>query len=136
MTEERGRRVELTAAEVRALDGPGFVRVELGAPLVMPPHGLRARSAFVGRAGGRVVAWANLCQHNPAPLDLPDPPLLTPEGVRRAPMADDGHHLVCHSHGAMYRPSDGLCVLGPCYGQRLFAVEVEEEDGRVTLLLP
>jgi nitrite reductase/ring-hydroxylating ferredoxin subunit len=128
--------VALSAAEIRALDGPGFVRVDLGAPFAVPPHGLRTRSALVGRAGGRVVAYANLCQHNPAPLDLTNVPDVTPEGVRRAPMADDGHHLMCHSHGALYRPSDGLCVLGPCYGQHLFALDVDVDGETVSIVLP
>ena len=132
------RRLELTEAQVRALARPtgGFIRVELGRLVSLPPHGVRARSALVGRAEGRVVAYANVCQHNPAPLDLERPADATAKGVRSAPMADDGHHLMCQSHGAMYRPSDGLCVLGPCYGQKLFPLGVEESDGAVVLLLP
>jgi nitrite reductase/ring-hydroxylating ferredoxin subunit len=57
------------------------------------------------------------------------------EGVCRAPMADDGYHLMCHSHGALYRPNDGLCILGPCYGQRLCAIPVEEDGDRIVLVL-
>jgi nitrite reductase/ring-hydroxylating ferredoxin subunit len=129
------RRVLLSTAEVRALDEPGFIRVDLGAPFAVPPHGLKTRSALVGRAGGRVVAYANQCQHNPAPLDLSDMPDVTAEGVRRAPMADDGHHLVCHSHGALYRPSDGRCILGPCYGQALYALEVEVDGETIAIVL-
>jgi naringenin degradation protein FdeD len=132
------RRVALSAAQVRALSGPaaGFIRVDLDAPVAFAPHGVRAKSALVGRARGRVVAYANVCQHNPAPLDLGLPTQSMAEGVRSAPMADDGHHLVCLSHGALYRPSDGLCVLGPCYGQKLFALGVEEGDDGVVLVLP
>jgi nitrite reductase/ring-hydroxylating ferredoxin subunit len=129
------RRVELSAAEVRALEGLGFIRVDLGAPFAVPPHGLRTRSALVGRTGGRVVAYANQCQHNPAPLDLSDMPDVTEDGVRRAPMADDGHHLVCRSHGALYRPSDGRCVLGPCFGENLFPLEVEVTDRCIAIVL-
>lgn len=126
------RRIALTPAEVRAVNEGRFVRVELGAFVRVAP-GLRTRSAFVGRAGGRAMAFANLCQHNPVPLDLPDDPAPAENGVRLAPMADDGAHLMCHSHGALYRPSDGQCVLGPCYGQRLFALAIEDAGGALVL---
>jgi len=127
------RRVALSVDQLREVRAGRFVRVELGAPTSLP-DGLRAISAFVGTAGGRVVAYANRCQHNPVPLDTVDVVRL-PSGVRGAPMADDGAHLVCHSHGALYRPSDGLCVLGPCYGQRLFPLDVEDTGGDLAIVL-
>jgi nitrite reductase/ring-hydroxylating ferredoxin subunit len=45
-----------------------------------------------------------------------------------------GKVLMCHSHGALFRPDDGLCILGPCYGQSLQAIEAVEEDGAISLL--
>ena len=141
------RRVELTPAEARAVRAGLFVRVELGAAVLLP-DGLRTRSAFVGRAGGRVVAWANRCQHNPVPLDTADVPDVDALGhdadedgdyegstVRGAPMADDGVHLMCHSHGALYRKTDGRCVLGPCYGAHLFPLDVEQTGERLALVV-
>jgi nitrite reductase/ring-hydroxylating ferredoxin subunit len=131
------RRVELTPAEVRAVRAGRFVRVELGAPILLP-DGLRARSAFVGRAGARVVAWANRCQHNPVPLDAADDIEVVSVGggrVRGAPLSDDRLHIMCQSHGALYRPSDGLCVLGPCYGQRLFPIDIEDTGGKIALVV-
>ena len=130
----RARRVDLTLAEVRAVLSGRFVRIELGAPMRLP-DGLRAVSALVGRAGGRVVAWANRCQHNPVPLDAGDVPPQEDDATP-APLADDGQHFMCHSHGALFRPADGLCVLGPCYGQRLFPIEVDAHGGAIALLVP
>jgi nitrite reductase/ring-hydroxylating ferredoxin subunit len=127
------RRVALSVDQQREVRAGRFVRVELDAPTRLP-DGLRAVSAFVGIAGGHVVAYANRCQHNPVPLDTADAVRLA-SGVRGAPMADDGAHLVCHSHGALYRPTDGLCVLGPCYGQRLFPLAVEDTGGDLALVL-
>ena len=127
------RRVPLSAAEAREVIAGHFIRVELE-PSLRLPDGLRARSAFVGRAGGRTVAFANRCQHNPVPLDTADV-LRFPSGVRAAPMADDGVHLLCHSHGALYRPTDGLCTLGPCYGQRLFPLEVAVTGSEIALVI-
>jgi nitrite reductase/ring-hydroxylating ferredoxin subunit len=43
---------------------------------------------------------------------------------------------VCHSHGALYRPADGRCVLGPCYGQHLFALDVEVAGDSVAIVVP
>lgn len=126
-------RVPLTADEAREVAAGRFVRVELGTAILLP-DGLRALSAFVGRAGGKVVAFANRCQHNPVPLDTADV-LRFPSGVRAAPMADDGVHLLCHSHGALYRPTDGLCTLGPCYGQRLFPLEVAVTGSEIALVI-
>ena len=31
----------------------------------------------------------------------------------------EGDLILCASHGALFRPSDGLCVGGPCGGQAL-----------------
>jgi nitrite reductase/ring-hydroxylating ferredoxin subunit len=35
-----------------------------------------------------------------------------------------GTHLACHSHGALFDPTTGICVLGPCLGQGLTRVEL------------
>lgn len=128
--------VVLSDIEARALVLGRFVRVELGRK-VMVSERLFARSAFVGRVSGKLRAYYNVCQHQPVELDLPlellEPGELVP-GARRAPMAEDGVHLMCHSHGALYRPADGRCVLGPCYGESLIALTVEEAGGQITLI--
>jgi nitrite reductase/ring-hydroxylating ferredoxin subunit len=40
-------------------------------------------------------------------------------------MSDDGEYLLCHQHGALYRLTDGRCVLGPCAGEALVPVAIE-----------
>ena len=42
-------------------------------------------------------------------------------------------YLVCNSHGARYRPEDGLCVSGPCEGSHLRELPLVVEDGVVFL---
>ncbi len=128
-------RVVLSAAEVRAVKRGHFVRVELGAWITVGT-GQHAKSAFVGRSRGNLMAYANVCQHQPVELDLPPEPGDPIRRVRRAPMAEDGLHLMCHSHGALFRPSDGRCVLGPCYGASLVAFVVEETSESITVLTP
>jgi nitrite reductase/ring-hydroxylating ferredoxin subunit len=78
----------------------------------------RARSVLVGRVGEALVAYANVCRHQAVPLDF---------GMDTA-MADDGVHLLCHQHGALYRPNDGVCIAGPCRGEALVRLPIAEAD--------
>ena len=50
-------------------------------------------------------------------------------------MTDDGRHLFCLRHGALYHPTTGRCVSGPCDGATLFRMPVEERDGEVAVLV-
>ncbi len=46
----------------------------------------------------------------------------------------DGTRIVCHAHGAQFEIASGVCVLGPCLGQKLERVDIEvAEDGTVIL---
>jgi nitrite reductase/ring-hydroxylating ferredoxin subunit len=48
-----------------------------------------------------------------------------------------GTHLACHSHGALFEIDTGVCVLGPCLGQRLTPVHVDVTgQGRIFAVLP
>ena len=106
-------RVELGAAPRTAIARGGFVRVELG----------DGTSALVGRCEGAWRAFANVCKHRAIALDL----------GADTPMASDGVHLLCHQHGALYRATDGLCVGGPCVGEKLDALDVAEEGDALLL---
>ena len=37
-------------------------------------------------------------------------------------------HIVCHGHGAKFSLDEGLCVLGPCIGQKLESVPLRIEN--------
>jgi nitrite reductase/ring-hydroxylating ferredoxin subunit len=97
-------RVVLTPAQREQIDRGRFVRVDVA-------HG----SVLVGRVAGAWRAYANECRHRALPLDL----------GASSPMSDDGEHLICHQHGALYRLTDGRCVLGPCVGEALTPVAIE-----------
>ena len=81
-------------------------------------------SAFAIRYAGRVHAYLNSCAHIPVELDW-----LEGEFFDRS-----GLYLICATHGATYDPVTGHCIMGPCKGQRLIALAVEERDGRIYLL--
>lgn len=80
-----------------------------------------AATAFVVRHQGRAYAYLNECRHVPSELDWQPGRFFDAAGL----------YLICATHGAMYRPEDGLCIQGPCAGQRLIALSIEERDGQV-----
>jgi nitrite reductase/ring-hydroxylating ferredoxin subunit len=43
--------------------------------------------------------------------------------------------LICATHGAMYSPQSGRCIVGPCQGKSLSPIPVSERDGIVTVHL-
>jgi nitrite reductase/ring-hydroxylating ferredoxin subunit len=73
------------------------------------------------RRGAEVIAYRNRCPHRGTPLDLRPDDFLT----------RDGAHIVCATHGALFRPEDGACVAGPCVGDRLEPIAVRVENGIV-----
>lgn len=81
------------------------------------------RRLLVVRRGGALAAYVNSCPHRGTPLDL------VPDHFFDA----EGRHLVCATHGAVFRPEDGYCLAGPCAGESLEPVAVEVRGGRVVL---
>ena len=73
---------------------------------------------------GEARAYVNRCQHLPIPLD----------GGSREFLNGAGTHLMCGTHGALYRLDDGYCIEGPCEGTWLESVPLRiDEDGYVVL---
>lgn len=85
-----------------------------------------SRNGFVSRFRGRLVAYENVCRHLPLPLDDDDNRFFTRDGL----------HFVCQNHGAMFDPSSGVCVRGPCEGVRLFSLAVDVKNGEVWVETP
>ncbi len=81
--------------------------------------------AFAVRYSGKVYAYINRCAHVPVQMDWDNGAFFDYSKL----------YLICATHGAMYLPHTGVCVMGPCPGKRLQPVAVEERDGQVFLLL-
>ena len=80
---------------------------------------------LVIRYGGALRAYVNSCPHQGTPLDwLPDRFL-----------DRDGAQLLCGTHGALFRPEDGVCVRGPCIGKRLNSAPLRIIDGEIVALV-
>jgi nitrite reductase/ring-hydroxylating ferredoxin subunit len=79
--------------------------------------------SFIGllavRQGDAVYVYQNSCPHIGTPLDW------TPDRFLSA----DGRYLVCATHGAEFRISDGLCLRGPCKGDSLERVLIRINEG-------
>jgi nitrite reductase/ring-hydroxylating ferredoxin subunit len=86
-------------AEIDDPSGKGFVL----------SHGMRI---FVVRRGGEIFGYANSCPHQGTTLDWNPDVFLTV----------DKSHIQCATHAARFQIDDGLCVAGPCFGQKLYSV--------------
>lgn len=74
---------------------------------------------FVVRRGSEVHGYVDRCPHLGLPLAQTLDAYLTPDGGR----------IACSWHGALFEVADGLCVGGPCAGQRLTPWPVTVVDG-------
>ena len=78
---------------------------------------------FVVRFDGQAHAYVNSCPHRGTELDWQHGDFFDESGL----------YLVCATHGAAFDPATGLCIAGPCAGERLFRVSIREEHERVML---
>ena len=77
------------------------------------------RGYLAVRRGASVFVYVNRCPHIGAPLDFRPGQFLNLEKT----------HILCSLHGALFNFEDGLCIFGPCAGERLEAVATEVRDG-------
>jgi nitrite reductase/ring-hydroxylating ferredoxin subunit len=75
---------------------------------------------------GKLYAYVNRCRHVGISLDWVENQFFT----------TDGRYLICANHGALYEPTTGGCVWGPCAGQSLHALAVEIDGERVFVRCP
>ena len=81
-------------------------------------------AGFAVRYRGRVYGYVNRCAHVGVELDWQPGEFFDVSGL----------YLVCSTHGAAYLPDTGHCVGGPCKGQNLSRLPIEEQDGQVYLV--
>jgi nitrite reductase/ring-hydroxylating ferredoxin subunit len=109
------------AADARlTLDGASLGECGRGARFDLPRAGGEGKG-FAIRHMGVARAYVNRCPHLGVELDWQPGEFFEPAGL----------YLVCSTHGALFEPSTGLCVAGPCRGARLERLRVEESDGRI-----
>ena len=82
------------------------------------------KPAFVVRYRGKAHAYVNRCAHVWVELDWNNGEFFDISGL----------YLVCSTHGAVYRPDTGECVGGPCRGQKLLKLDIEEQAEGIYLI--
>jgi nitrite reductase/ring-hydroxylating ferredoxin subunit len=78
-------------------------------------------AGFVVRVGEEVRGYVDSCPHAGWPMG----------GLDGRYLNRDGRYVLCAGHGALFRPTDGECVAGPCIGDALEAWPVTVVDGAV-----
>jgi len=79
---------------------------------------------FVVRKKNSYFAYVNSCPHANINLEwVPDQFL------------DNNNELIqCSLHGAKFNIEDGLCIFGPCPGQKLKSLEIRTEKDQLQLI--
>jgi nitrite reductase/ring-hydroxylating ferredoxin subunit len=72
-----------------------------------------------------LVAFRNRCAHARLDLDM---------GLGEF-WSNKTQRIYCRTHGARYRPSDGVCDAGPCVGARLDALPLVRDGEDVVVLI-
>lgn len=80
-------------------------------------------SVIVLRHGNDVRAYFNVCPHAGRRLDWAPGKFLVKDGL-----------LICAAHGASFQTESGMCIGGPCRGDRLRAIGVELRGEDVVLV--
>ena len=107
---------EICASEALASGGTGIrFKVERGGETL---------PAFAIRYNGCVYAYLNRCAHLGTELDWIEGEFFDASSL----------YLICATHGAAFEPDSGYCVSGPCKGQALQLLRVEEVSGKVYVL--
>ena len=84
---------------------------------------VEGRAIFLVHKGGLVAAYVNSCPHTGGPLDWVEHQFLDLER----------QHILCATHGALFRLADGHCLDGPCKGKGLTPVAITVTAGEVRL---
>ena len=95
-----------------------------GGQLAFAPATANAPPLFAIHGPEGPVTYINACPHLGLPLDWKPGKFLTA----------DGTHILCATHAAEFRITDGLCLRGPCRGDTLTKVPCTVVNG--TLMVP
>ena len=81
------------------------------------------QSGLLIRYQGQVYAYLNRCAHQPKAL--------TDTGNA---LNADAQLIVCQQHQAIFTPTNGQCITGPCIGSQLTSIPIVEQDEQILLL--
>jgi len=96
-----------------------------GGSLGFDKEGRGQPSVFAVRHRGAVHVYADSCPHHGTPMAWRQDAYLNATGDR----------IVCAAHGAQFEIDTGLCVLGPCLGERLQLLPSRIAGGELVIVL-
>ena len=79
---------------------------------------------FVVKRNGQVFGYQNVCPHTGTSLDW----------MPHRFLDVDQTLIICATHGALFEIDSGLCVSGPCLGETLGTVCVEQIGEEIFLI--
>jgi nitrite reductase/ring-hydroxylating ferredoxin subunit len=79
------------------------------------------KDAFIIHFEQHYFAYENSCPHTGVNLNWQEGQFFSVDGL----------FLQCSMHGALFEPSTGLCIRGPCCGNSLKKVGITTKDGFV-----
>ncbi len=80
-------------------------------------------SVFVIRKGESIYVYENFCPHNGTSMSW----------IQNSYLTGDGSKVECYLHGARFNIEDGVCVVGPCEGDKLHVVPHRIVDGTLVI---
>ena len=80
---------------------------------------------FLVRKANKLYGYINHCPHTGVNLEWVTDQFLDPSGG----------FIQCTTHGALFRIEDGVCLRGPCAGDRLKPIELQVDQGTVFVIL-
>ena len=110
---------QLTHAECFEFTVPGDLLDRVGEPA------FRIAEAFIVNWHGSYVAYLNSCPHTQVNLSWSPNQFFDIES----------QYIQCSMHGALFDPSSGVCLRGPCQGQSLTPLATVVNDGMVCIKL-
>ncbi|WP_275667846.1 Rieske (2Fe-2S) protein [Marinobacter salexigens] len=114
-----------TRAELQAGRFIEFTMPRTEAELAKHPDTLPL-TGFVFLDGATPRAYLNRCPHMGVELNWKPGRF----------MDSDNLFLQCSTHGALFKPKDGECIAGPCQGDALTALDLQESGGVLEVRLP
>jgi nitrite reductase/ring-hydroxylating ferredoxin subunit len=84
---------------------------------------LGERFVFAVKKYDHIYVYENSCPHLGIQLEWQPDEFLDSEASM----------IQCSTHGALFKIDDGECLMGPCLGQSLTAVEFHLNDGQIVI---
>ena len=100
--------------EILDNDAKGFVATVEG----------KKRNIFLARKNGKIFAYLNWCPHNQVLIDQ----------IPNKFFNKDNTYILCSKHGALFEIDGGLCIEGPCEGEKLKSLEIKMEGGTIFIV--